>query len=127
MKKIIVMSMLASVMMLFGTQQVCAKKVIVNTNGSSVYHTWAKCKDLKAGGLSAKVSESDAVKDGKSFCSVCRQHEADVAADKAKKKAERAEKKAKAAKKKAEKHAQNLEKAQKAAAEQAEKAARGEF
>lgn len=116
MKKIFAMFMLASVMMLMGVQTSYAKKVIVNTNGAATYHTWNKCKELKSGGLSAKVNEKDAQKEGKTFCPTCKKHEADVAADKAAKKAKKAEKKAKDAQKKA-------EKAQKEAAAHAERAA----
>ena len=115
MKRVFVLCMLASAMMLFGVQNSFAKKVLVCTNGDAKYHTWSKCKDLKACGLSAKVNEKDAVKEGKVFCPICEQHEADVAAEKAekaKKKAENKVKKAEKARKKAENETKKMQKAQ---------------
>lgn len=125
MKRVFVLCMLASAMMLFGVQNSFAKKVLVCTNGDAKYHTWSKCKDLKACGLSAKVNEKDAVKEGKVFCPICEQHEADVAAEKAQKKAEKAKKKAEnkvkkaeKAQKKAEKEAKKMQKVQEDAIKQ---------
>ena len=93
MRKVFVLCFLASAMMLFGVQSSFAKKVLVCTNGSATYHTWSKCSDLKDCGLSAKVNEKDAKKEGKVFCSICERHEAEVAAEKAQKKAEKEAKK----------------------------------
>ena len=110
MRKVFVLCFLASAIMLFGVQGSFAKKVLVCTNGSATYHTWSKCSDLKDCGLSAKVNEKDAKKEGKVFCSICERHEAEVAAEKAQKKAEKAKKKAEDKVKKAEKAQKKAEK-----------------
>ena len=125
MKKVFALCMLALAMMIAGVQSSFAKKVLVCTNGASTYHTWSKCSDLKSCGLSAKVNEKDAKKEGKVFCSICERHEADVAAEKAQKKAEKAKKKAEnkvkkaeKAQKKAEKEAKKMQKVQENAIKQ---------
>ena len=98
------------------------KKVHICSDGSSLYHTSKKCKDLKGCGLPVSVNEKDAIKEGKQLCPVCQERDAKEEADKAKKKAEnkqkKAEKKAKKQAKEAKKQAKEqkeLKKAQKEA------------
>lgn len=86
------------------------KKVYICSDGSGLYHTSKKCKELKSCGLPAGVKEKDAKKDGKTLCPECQERDAKEAADKAQKKAE---KKAKAKAKKAEKKAKEQKKAAK--------------
>ncbi len=83
------------------------KKVYICTDGSGIYHTSKKCKDLKGCGLVAGVKEKAAKKEGKSLCPECQERDAKEAAEKAQKKAD---KKQKAAEKKAKKKAKEAKK-----------------
>lgn len=87
------------------------KKVYICTDGSGLYHTSKKCKDLKGCGLIADVKEKAAKKEGKQLCPECQERDAKEAAEEAQ---EKAEKKAKKAKKKAEKKAKQAKKEAKA-------------
>lgn len=115
MKKNLILSTLVALMACWlsvGTANAIGfgKKVHICSDGSSLYHTSKKCKELKSCGLPASVNEKDAIKDGKSLCPECQERDAKEAAEKAQKKAE---KKAKAKAKKAEKKAKEQKKAAK--------------
>lgn len=112
MKKNLILSTLVALMACWlsvGTANAIGfgKKVHICSDGSTLYHTNKKCKELKSCGLPASVKEKDAIKEGKSLCPECQERDAKEEAEKAQKKAE---KKAKAKAKKAEKKAKEAKK-----------------
>jgi len=117
-RNLFTLMLLAVVACWFNLGDAQAKKVIICGNGSGVYHTSKKCKELKGCGLTAQVNEKDAKRDGKSLCSECQRRDAQEAADKAQKKAEKKQKKAENKAKKQQKKAKKAAKEQQKLLEQ---------